>query len=131
MVRNTPTDAEKIPDKITVEEDAPFDTEENGTSEAAYEDIDDSLKTASKHKLERDENQIKLFERLFRIVMRRSGLRMIAVCLGILIGLYIFDVILINKGLQNSEMFNPLFELLKLIVTTLIGYVFAVSTKED
>ena len=131
MVRNTPTDAEKIPDKITVEEDAPFDTEENGTSEAVYEDIDDSLKTASKHKLERDENQIKLFERLFRIVMRRSGLRMIAVCLGILIGLYIFDVILINKGLQNSEMFNPLFELLKLIVTTLIGYVFAVSTKED
>lgn len=119
----------KTPDRIVVEEDIPFDERDN--SESPQEDIDDSLKTASKHKLERDENQIKLFERLFRIVMRRSGLRMIAVCLGILIGLYIFDVILINKGLQNSEMFNPLFELLKLIVTTLIGYVFAVSTKEE
>lgn len=52
------------------------------------------------------------------------------VCIFILIALYIFDVILINARLQNSEMFNPLFELLKLIVTTLIGYVFAVSTKE-
>lgn len=52
------------------------------------------------------------------------------VCIFILLALYIFDVILINARLQNSEMFNPLFELLKLIVTTLIGYVFAVSTKE-
>lgn len=119
----------KTPDKIVVEEDIPFDESDNPGS--PQEDIDDSLKTASKRKLERDENQIKLFERLFRIFMRRSGLRMIAVCLAILIGLYIFDVILINKGLQNSEMFNPLFELLKLIVTTLIGYVFAVSSKED
>lgn len=131
MAENNLADAEKIPDKITVEEDIPFDVEESNPSNSAKEDIDDSLKTASKHKLERDENQVKLAERLFRIVMRRSGLRMIMVCLGILIGLYIFDVFLINKGLQNSEMFNPLFELLKLIVTTLIGYVFAVNSKEE
>ena len=101
-----PTNTEKVPDKITVEEDTPFDTEGSCTSESIHEDIDDSLKTASKRKLERDENQIKLVERLFRIVMRRSGLRMIAVCLGILIGLYIFDVVLLTLPMAKARGFS-------------------------
>jgi hypothetical protein len=45
----------------------------------------------------------------------------------VILGLYIFDTIIDNKNLKNSSMLSSVFDYLKVVASTLMGYLFANS----
>ena len=75
------------------------------------------------HQLE--ESQENKFKRQMKEFLARSAVKMLLISMALTFGLYIVDVVLINFGCINSELLNPLFELLKFIISSLIGFIFA------
>lgn len=65
------------------------------------------------------------FSRGMQALLTGYGFYLMVFCLSSIFGLYILDVVLINKGLKNSTLLTPIFELLKFILSSLIGFLFA------
>lgn len=70
---------------------------------------------------------------LHSLALKNGAFRIIVACLISIGILYGMDVFLINMAMPNSQMLDSIFEFLKYIITTLIGFLFAskVNGKED
>lgn len=65
------------------------------------------------------------FLRGLRAFLTGSAIKFLYVILLILVLLYASDTILINAGLKSSSLLSNMFELLKYMLTILLGYTFA------
>lgn len=104
---------------IPIEEDVPPDTEICNDSFS----VDSSSEQMSKKEVESLENE--KLERRIRI----DAVKLIAISIFIIIFLHIGDTILINLGLKSGQLLTGIFDLLKFIISTLIGYAFARSSQ--
>ena len=90
-----------------------------------------SSKSVSDTESERLERQFRYADRMERHIYKRQGFRLL---IGCLIGygyLVIFDTIIVSSGLTTSTFFEGFIELLKFVVSTLIGFVFSENLKSD
>jgi len=71
------------------------------------------------------ENEIKKLTFLQNLKLSAQSVRIILICIVVIIALYVLDLVLVNVGMQNSALHRYVFELLRLISTTLLGYAFA------
>ena len=84
--------------------------------------------SAEIEELEQMEEAAKHAGPLMNVIMKFDGMKMVIFFFCMALLLYITDIVLTNMGLKNSGLSSSLFELIKLMITTLLGYVFAVSS---
>ncbi|WP_312280966.1 hypothetical protein [Oscillibacter sp.] len=99
--------------KITSEEDAPFDDSTECETEIPS-------KTVSAL-----EKKIRAARKLQNIMLKDKGFRVMLLCITLASGTYVSDCILINRGMESSSLMTGFFEMLKFIISILIGFVFA------
>lgn len=77
------------------------------------------------HKVDDIEQSLKVARGLQTILLKdkRFGLLILGIVLAA--GTYMTDCILINKGMESSSLMTGFFELLKFIISILLGFVFA------
>lgn len=84
----------------------------------------------SEHKLPEQEvkdyeQRIKAMKELQNIKIKEKAYTLILACIVVLLLLYGTDTVLMNMGLQNSQLLNSVFELIKFLLSSLFGFVFA------
>ena len=108
---NTPANEPKP--EISEEEDKPFEHVAGSESEIPTRDVDEI------------EKRLKTAKGLQTILLKDEGFWLLILCIALAAGTYIADCILINKGLKSSSLMTGFFELLKFIISILLGFVFA------
>ena len=122
MTKNTDSHIEEIVSEID-EPLLPTNTVKKSTRNSA--------KSVPDTESERLERQFKYADRMERHIYKKQGFRLLIGCLigyGVLV---IFDTIIAKFGFTISEFSNGFIELLKFVVSTLIGFVFSENLKSD
>lgn len=109
--------------------DVPF-CEETITCEN-IPDISNHTKSFDAKTAEELERQANYADRMEKHVYKKHGLKLMIGCGIAYIILVVFDTITINIGWQTSSLSNGLVELLKFVISTLIGFVFSENVKKD
>lgn len=63
-----------------------------------------------------------------QIRVKDYAIRLIIACMSGLAVLYFTDLIIVNIGWKNSDLVGGVFELLKFLLSSLVGFVFAKTT---
>jgi len=127
---NIATDSTKKPDdnvtiilpEIISEIDVPFNDDT---------DSDDSTTIMSKRDVHAYEAKLKYAIGMKNLQLKDHALHLIIGCFIAMIVLYFIDVFLLNRDLKNSEMASSVFDFLKYIITTLLGYLFATKSSSN
>lgn len=106
--------AKSIP-PITSEEDEPLEPTPSNLSEKELGD----------KRVSQLEKTVTLAERFQIVQIKEKAYKLILIIFIALTAMFITDTIVINLGGKSSEMLSSLFELLKISVSTLIGFLFA------
>ena len=117
----------KISEKNSI--DVPFCDET-----IVYENIPDfsnHTKSVDKKTADDLERQANYADRMDKHVYKKHGLKLMIGCGIAYILMVIFDTITINFGWQTSSLASGLVELLKFVISTLIGFVFSENVKKD
>ena len=77
------------------------------------------------------EKQIKALKDIQSIRIKEKAYGLIIACIVIILLLYGVDTMLLNFGLKNSQLLNGLFELIKFLLSSLFGFVFAQKLLTD
>lgn len=77
------------------------------------------------HKVRDIEEQIKAAKSYHNILLQDKGFHLLIFCIILVACIYAADCFLINNGMQSSTLMKSFFELLKFIISILIGFVFA------
>ena len=114
--------------KIEVEEDKPPDN--------CCQKLDETIaRKAPDNKLNELEKKLNLaskFQQLnFKDIAYGLACKIIFFGLGFLFILYLIDVSLINNSYINSNLLDGLFELVKFLVSTSIGFVFSIKLSNN
>lgn len=95
-----------------------------------YQVLDTSL--ISKHRVDAIENAVKYADSMDKHIYKKHGLNLLWATGIAYIIMVIFDTIITNVfSWQTSELMHGLIELLKFLVSTLMGYVFCETSKKD
>ena len=103
--------------------------------EEACEEVDEPFTNGANHirqlspeEVKRDESSK---ERQFRRTLQIKGLGFLYFTLAAILFLYVVDVFLVNFFLKNSSLLSSIYDILKFLASSLIGFVFAKSTLND
>lgn len=110
---------------IKSEIDIPPDSNESTTIVSKSQ-----IKTLSNKDVDKMEAEFKYAEKMEKHVYKRHGLNLLIWSGVAYIVLVIFDTYIINKGGQTSPYMEGLVELIKFIISTLIGFVFSDKLKD-
>jgi len=105
--------AEKQKPDILEEEDKPFEEAVGSESEIPERDVNEI------------ERRLKIARGMQNIVLKDKGYWLLIMCIVLAVGTYVLDCVFVNKGLQSSALMTGFFELLKFIITILVGFIFA------
>lgn len=103
--------------EISEEEDKPFEHTADLESEIPQKDVDEI------------EHRLKVAKGWQSIVLKNEGFGLLIFCIVLATGAYIADCILINIGMKSSSLMTGFFELLKFIISILLGFVFAKASE--
>lgn len=106
-----PADEQKP--EISEEEDKPFDHIAGSETEIPARDVDEI------------EKRLKVAKGWQNLLLKDEGFWLLILCIVLAAGTYIADCVLINNGLKSSSLMTGFFELLKFIISILLGFVFA------
>lgn len=110
--------------EIFIEEDRPFVDDQNlkvkGKEESLTESDTRYLEALVQVAKQNDQSKLKT-----------NAFVLIVICLAVLLVLYTVDVFLVNKDFKNSELLNPIFELVKYISSALVGFLFASNANKE
>lgn len=120
--------------------DSPFPTQNNHISPFSFingkrnnKSNQFDLKDISEGKLKLYQKMLKLkaenADRMDKHFYKRKGLHLIVVCIFLYLVIVVGDSLLSAKGYQISSYTDGFVELLKFLISTLIGYVFVDSVK--
>ncbi|OQB11528.1 MAG: hypothetical protein BWY15_02449 [Firmicutes bacterium ADurb.Bin193] len=104
----------RAPETICVEEDQPPHKEGAATHSVM-----------SPSKVDEYEKRLNNAEKAQRLWLKDFAVHLIVCCLGALMVLWVTDTILINLGRGSSSFQKEMFEYLKLVISTLIGFAFS------
>lgn len=115
-------------DSSNSEIDVPLSPEQSGKESVKTRLI--SSKSADEFE-KRMEQQARYYEKMDKHIYKRLGFRLLVGCGIAYLVLVILDMVLINfcKSWEQSPLVNSFVELLKFVISTLIGYVFSETTK--
>lgn len=124
MIQNTDKPKEKISEIDIPPSSSPIDTGEDYSQKIVELSV-------AKNMAETLEQKAKYADRMERHVYKKHGLQLLIGCL-IAYGLVvIFDTLISHWNLKISEFSSGFVELLKFVVSTLIGFVFSENLKND
>ena len=82
-----------------------------------------------------DREQVELQEQIkqnnYDRWLRKNAIKLLKIILILLFAYYAIDIVLTNCQLKNSVSASSIFELLKFVASTLVGFVFANSIKKE
>ena len=88
------------------------------------------IKILSNKDVDKLEAEFKYAEKMEKHVYKRHGLNLL-ICSGVVyVLLVIFDTVIINSGYQTSPFMEGLLEMIKFIISTLIGFVSFYNIKD-
>ncbi len=82
------------------------------------------------HTVDELENKMKVVRGLHEIKLKDQAFKFMVICMIILIIIYGLDLIFINFNVKNSTYATGIFELIKFILSALIGYLFSRKIQE-
>ncbi len=77
------------------------------------------------HSVDEIEHRLKIAKGWQNIMLKDEGFWLLILCIALAAGTYIADCVLINQGMKSSSLMTGFFELLKFIISILLGFVFA------
>lgn len=104
--------------QIRIEEDIPPETSESAEMRL------------SKNEVNLYERKLNIFRGFKDIELRDKSFYLIIGLILLIVFLYFSDIIFINIGWKSSQLSNSVFELLKYLLSSLFGFVFALKSKE-
>lgn len=110
---------EKYEPQIIPEEDVPLSFSPHNVNQLSADDV------------EAAERKANLADRLEKHVYKKHGLHLMIGCIIGYGAVIVFDTIMSIFGWQTSSLTQGFVELLKFLISTLIGFVFSESLKKD
>lgn len=110
------------PDKIDTEEEQPLNSDgvcNNSEEELPNKEVDDL------------EKQSKVFVRYVNSKLKVDALHLVIACLAIISSLFIIDTVLINIHFKSSDLLKGIFELMKYMIPSLVGFAFGQTQKDN
>lgn len=94
-------------------------------------DYSNHTTSVDKHTADYLEQQADYADRMDKHVYKKHGLKLMIGCGIAYIVIVLIDTVTINLGGQTSSLADGLIELLKFVISTLIGFVFSENVKKD
>lgn len=113
--------------EVTSEIDVPMRPTKVSRHDTTYS----SLTNLSDDEIRELERKAEFAQKLQTLILREKALGFMIGCLVGYLLIVIADTIVINIGMQTSTMTNGFVELVKFIISTLIGFTFSESLKND
>lgn len=93
-----------------------------------FSTVTSSEREVPAHSVDEIEQSLKIAKGWQTLLLKDKGFKLLIICIIIAAGTYIADCILINVGMKSSSLMTGFFELLKFVISILLGYVFAKAT---
>lgn len=97
----------------------PFNSKRPDRQERAFE-----IKCVKPPKVDNVDDYVKIIDAHANLEKAKGARRMLIWCIIVLFAVYIADIIIVGFELESS-LTDSLFELMKFLITTLVGYSFA------
>lgn len=107
--------------------EVPLEKNSSSTNEEPQELHSFDIATVPSKEVKDYEDRLRLAEKAQAINLKDRAFYLMIACGIALLLLYIIDIFLVNLNLKNSELLSSTYELLKFLLSSLIGVVF--STK--
>lgn len=121
MTKQSSTDTKPIP-CIESEEDISF--------EDIVENEETIMPKREQESLERMREKRNNYETSKKWELKANAYRLICVFASALLIMYVLDTVIINCNLESSSLTTSLFELIKFVLSSLIGYLFCIKSTE-